>query len=120
MKTVSLEDLKKGDLILVKWIDASDIKGSIGMHEARPEVHVKDWGVYLGIGGRAKQFLIVGKDVTEVHQDWGASRIPLDLIEEIVLVMPREEVARLIAEVQVLGPRRIRLRTYRREVIRPV
>jgi len=120
MKPVKVEDLNKGDLIIVKWVDASDIRGSLRMHEGSPEVHVKDWGVYLGVGGRTKKFIIVGKDVTEVHQDWGATRIPLDIIEEIVLVMPRDQVADFITEVQILGPRRIRLRKYRREVIKPV
>lgn len=120
MRPVKLEDLKKGDLILVKWFDASDIRGSLTEHQSKPEVHVKDWGVFLGISGRLHQFVIIGKDVSEVHQDWGATRIPLDLVEEIVLIMPHNEVAKFIAEVQVLGPRRIRLRKYRREVIKPV
>jgi len=120
VKPVKLEDLKKGDLILVKWIDASDIKGSLTEHESKPEVHVKDWGIFLGVSGRMHRFLIIGKDVTEVHNDWGATRIPVGLVEEIVLIMPRDDVVRYIAEVQALGPRRIRLRKYRREVIKPV
>jgi hypothetical protein len=73
VKPVKLEDLKKGDLILVKWIDASDIKGSLTEHESKPEVHVKDWGIFLGVSGRMHRFLIIGKDVTEVHNDWGAT-----------------------------------------------
>jgi len=114
MKPVKIEDLQKGDLIVVFWTDASDIHGSLKEHEGSPEVVVKDWGLYLGVSGRKRKFLIVGKDVTEVHQDWGATRIPLELVDEIRLILPREEVMRYIAEVATLTGRRVRLRRYER------
>jgi len=116
MKSVKLEDLQKGDMILVKWVDASDIRGTLQEHAGRPEIHVKDWGIFLGVSGQKRQFLLIGKDVTEVQNDWGATRIPLELVEEVVLLMPREQVMKSIAEVQILA-RRIRLRRYRRERI---
>ena len=114
MKTVKIEDLKKGDLIVVFWNDASDEHGSLGEHEVSPEVKVKDWGLYLGVSGRKHKFLIIGKDVTEIYHDWGASRIPLELVDEIRLVMPREQVMQYIAEVATLTGRRVRLRRYER------
>ena len=64
MKRVELSDLEKGDLILVRWLDASEIRCSVNEHEGNPEVYCKDWG---------------------------AARIPLELIDELVLVMPRGE-----------------------------
>ncbi len=112
MDIVKPEDLQKGDLIMVRWLDASEIRCSVDEHEGNPEMFCKDWGVYLGISGRKKRMLIVGKDVVEVQNDWGAARIPLELIDEIIRVMPRKEAVRAIREIQALG-RRVRLRKWR-------
>ena len=119
MKKVGIEEIEngtctKGSLIMVRWLDASDVKAMISEHEANPEAYCKDWGIYLGCSGRKKKLLILGKDVVEVHNEWGATRIPLDLIEEIVLVLPREEVMKAVREVQILG-RKVNLRKYRRK-----
>ena len=116
MEKVELENLKKGDLIMVRWLDASEIRCSMNEHEGSPEVYCKDWGVFLGVSGRKRQLLLVGKDVVEVHNDWGAVRIPLELVDEVVLVMPRGEVLRAIREIGALG-RRVRLRKYRRDEV---
>jgi len=111
MRRVNLEELRKGDLILVRWIDASDVKAPLREHEARPEVYVKDWGVYLGISGRRRRLLLLGKDVVEAQGEWGATRIPLELIEEVILLMPREETCRVIGEILKIA-RRVRLRRF--------
>jgi hypothetical protein len=42
----------------------------------------------------------------------GAARIPLDLVESVTRLMPRERVSQSIAEVQGLV-RRVRVRRYR-------
>ena len=118
--TANLEDLNKGDLIVVFWTDASDDRGSLREHEGYPDVRVKDWGLFLGVSGRKRRFIIIGKDVTEVYQDWGATRIPVDLVDDIQLILPQNEVVRYIAEVQTLTGRRVRLRKYRREGWRDV
>ena len=112
MDAVKPEDLQKGDLIMVRWLDASEIRCSVDEHEGNPEIFCKDWGVFLGVSGRKKRMLIVGKDVVEVQNDWGAARIPLELIDEIILVLPRKETVRAIREIQALG-RRVRLRKWR-------
>jgi len=83
-------------------------------HEGAPEAKVKDWGLFLGVSGRKRRFLIIGKDVIQVHQAWGAARIPLELVDEIRLVMSREKIIPFIAEVQTLTSRRVRLRKYER------
>ena len=59
--------------------------------------------------GSKRRFLIIGKDVAEGDREWGATRIPVELVEDIRLLMPREDVAVAITEVAALG-RRIRLR----------
>ena len=46
--------------------------------------------------------------------EWGATRIPLELVEEIILVVPRMDLVTVVQEVQTLG-RRIRLRRYSRK-----
>jgi len=116
VERVEIGDLEKGDLIMVRWLDASELRCSVDEHEGSPEVYCKDWGVYLGVSGRKRRLLLVGKDVVEVHNDWGAVRIPVELVDEVLLVMPRGEVLRAIREVGVLG-RRVRLRRFRRDEI---
>lgn len=114
MEKVSIEDLEKGDLIIVRWLDASDVSATLREHEKTPETLCKDWGIYLGVSGRERQFIIIGKDVVVTQSEWGASRIPLELVEEIVRLMSREQVMEAIGEVSKLG-RRVRVRRYSRE-----
>ena len=114
MEKVSIEDLEKGDLIIVRWLDASDVSATLKEHERTPETLCKDWGIYLGVSGRERQFIIIGKDVVVTQSEWGASRIPLELVEEIVRLMSREQVMEAIGEVSKLG-RRVRVRRYSRE-----
>ena len=105
---------RKGDLVIVRWTDASDQKGAIEDHLGNPGVLCKDWGIYLGVTGRKRRFLLIGKDVVEVHNRWGATRIPLELVEEVTVLLSRGSVVEDIREVQVLG-RRVTLRRGRRE-----
>jgi len=112
---VELEELRKGDLIIVCWTDASDIRGALELHEGSPEITVKDWGLYLGVSGRKRRFILIGKDVIEVHHHWGAARIPVELVDEIRRILTRDEVSAYVAEVQTLTGRRVRLRRYERE-----
>jgi len=119
LRRVSVEEIERGELprgsfIMVRWLDASDIRAQLSEHEASPEAYCKDWGIYLGCSGRKKRMLILGKDVVEVHNEWGATRIPLELVEEVVLILPRDEMMKAIREVQILG-RRVSLRKYKRK-----
>lgn len=117
MKKIPLQDLEngkliKGSMILIRWLDASNKKAHLKEHETSPEIHCKDWGIYLGISGRSKKMLLLGKDLVEMFNEWGASRIPLDLIVELYLILTREQVLNFLAEVSVLG-RRVNLRKTR-------
>jgi len=112
MKQVNLEDLEKGDFVIVKWRDASEMRARLEQHEL-PDVFVKDWGIYLGTTGVKKRYAVIGKDVVEMWNEWGAARIPIELINEIVLVMKREELLGVITEILALT-RRIKLRRYTR------
>jgi len=101
VRRVSLEEIERrelprGSFIMVRWLDASDIRARLSEHEASPEAFCKDWGIYLGCSGRKKRMLILGKDVVEVHNEWGATRIPLELIEEVVLILPRDEMMKAV------------------------
>ena len=113
---IERDELPKGCLIMVRWLDASDRRAPLGDHVASPEVVCKDWGIYLGCSApdaQGRKLLILGKDVVEVHNEWGATRIPLYLIDEVLVILPREEVVKAVREVQVLG-RRVNLRRYER------
>lgn len=113
--TVDLDNVEKGDLVVVRWIDASDHRATLEEHIGSPETSCKDWGLYLGVTGAKRRFLLLGKDVVEVQNEWGATRIPLELVEEVTVLLPKTKVMGLIREVQVLG-RRVRLRRSRRDV----
>jgi len=88
MRTVKLEKLQKGDLIVVKWFDASELRGGLNQHE-KPEVAVYEWGIFLGMRGQKQRHLLLGKDNIKNWGEWGVTRIPLSLIEETWLLMPR-------------------------------
>lgn len=113
------EQLQKGDLVVVRWTDASDTTATLEEHQGTPETTCKDWGIFLGISGTKHRFIIVGKDVAEANREWGATRIPVELVEEILLILPASEVRRAIAEIDTLS-RRIRLRKHRRGEARDV
>ncbi len=119
MKTITVdeiarEELPKGSFIMVRWLDASDTRANLSDHVASPEVTCKDWGVFLGCSGKKHKLLILGKDVVEIHNEWGATRIPLGLVEEVVLILPRDEMMKAVSELQILG-RRVSLRKYKRK-----
>jgi len=100
-------------LIIVRWNDASEIRAALNQHTQEPSVHVKDWGVFLGVTGKKRKHIVIGKDVVEVFNDWGAARIPVELINNITLIMRRDELIKVIVEIQALT-RRVRLRKYAR------
>ena len=87
MREVSIDDLKKGDLILVKWYDASELRAKLEEH-LDPEVAIWEWGIFLGIRGRKRKHLLLGKDHARKWNEWGAARIPLSLIDKIYLLIP--------------------------------
>lgn len=112
MKQIKLEELEKGDLVIVRWCDASEIRAKVEQHE-QPEVYVKDWGVYLGVTGVKRRYVVVGKDVVETWSEWGATRIPVELINDFTLILRGSEIVSAIAEIKTLT-RRVRLRKYLR------
>ena len=112
VKRVELEDLRRGDLIIVRWRDASDTRGFI--EDFGSPQWCKDWGFYLGVVGRKHLEICISKDVAEGHPAWGVSRIPVELIDEIWLWIPCEETKKLVPELNFSG-RRFRTRRYSRE-----
>jgi hypothetical protein len=115
MKTVNPAELQKGDLIVVRWFDASELRGRLNQHE-KPEVAVYEWGIYLGTRGQKQKHLLLGKDHIKNWDEWGVTRIPVSLIDEVKLLMPRSY-QRLFPNVilkkikirRTLSPGRIRL-----------
>ena len=116
MKRVSVDDLQRGDFVIVRWRDASDIRGF--MEEFGETCWMKDWGFYLGVVGR-HPMLVLSKDIVEGKKAWGVSRIPVELIGEVWLVLPCVDTVELVPELSFQG-RRIKLRRYDRDDFREV
>jgi len=66
----------QGGPVILRWLDASDLGGSISELVGSPEVYCKDWGVFLGVSGRKRRLMILGKDVVEVHNEGGNPDTP--------------------------------------------
>lgn len=113
-KSEALKGLEKGDLIVARWTDASDKRARLEEHIGDPGTLCKDWGIYLGATGTRRQFLLIGKDIVEVQNQWGATRIPLELVEDVQVILPRIKVLGCIREVLALG-RKVMIRKRRRE-----
>jgi len=87
MKRSMLKQLKsfeRGDYIRVTWFDASEANGPLRNHK-KPECIVDEWGIFLGVEGDPKH-LLLGKHYVHIDKVWAATRIPLSLIEKIVVV----------------------------------
>jgi hypothetical protein len=91
------------------WLRNFNHNTTLEEHEVSPETSCKEWGVYLGVSGSKRRFILVGKDVVMAHNEWGATRILLGLVDGVELILPREQVVQMIEEARGLG-RRIRLR----------
>jgi len=88
MRTVKPEEIQRGDLIMVRWFDASEMRAKLNQHE-NPEVAVWEWGIFLGVRGIKQKHLLLGKEHVEGWNEWGAARIPISLIDRILLLTPR-------------------------------
>jgi hypothetical protein len=113
LKVVSVNDLRKGDLVVVKWIDASELRLPLDEHRRNPEASVKDWGVYAGISGRKLKLTLLAKDMVERHGECGVTRIPLKLIQEIMVLESAEDLERYIPKSSFLA-RRVKVRKHMR------
>ena len=88
MKPVNLKDLKPGDLIWVKWYDASEFRGVIVPEDSRYDMPVYVIGIYIGVKGRDRKHIIVAKEKLPEPGEWNADVIPIEMIDNIRLVIP--------------------------------
>jgi len=88
-KQVKIEDLHPGDLILCKWFDASIDKGRLPEVPAAYDNPIWAIGYFLGVKGLKRQHLILGKSKLSDPGEWEADRIPIELIEYIILIEPQ-------------------------------
>jgi len=89
-KAVSLAALQKGDLIQIEWSDASEVRARLSEHYESPEATVYEWGIFLGVSERKKrQYLLLGKEVALPWKEWGAVRVPLDILDKIHIIKPK-------------------------------
>lgn len=87
LKSVRVEDLHKGDLIQIEWSDASEVRARLSEHYENPEATVYEWGVFLGVSKRRKrQYLLLGKELALPWKDWGAVRVPVNILDKIYII----------------------------------
>ena len=82
-----IENLQFGDLIFLRWGDASlDISKLPSDHEVEAPVYA--WGVFLGVRGRKRKHLLLGKSKPPPTEYWEADRIPVPLIDYVTVIIP--------------------------------
>ncbi len=87
MNRVILRQLRAcqmGDLLCLRWYDASEESCTLGEHSA-PEIVVAEYGVFLGIEGNPRHVLI-GKFYVPKDRKWHATRIPLSSIHSFEVI----------------------------------
>jgi len=87
MKSVTVEDLRVGDLVIVVWLDASRDMARLP-DDREVEARIHSWGVFLGVRGRTYKHILLGHAKPPMKDNWDADRIPLPMIECIILVVP--------------------------------
>jgi len=87
---VDIDALQKGDLIQIEWSDASEVRARLSEHRKNPEATVYEWGVFLGLSKmRRRQYLLLGKEVALPWKEWGAVRVPIDILDKIHIIKPQ-------------------------------
>jgi len=83
-----LENLSKGDLILVEWTDAS-IGKSLGTGLA-VDVPVKSWGIFIGILGKRSKHIVIAQNNFQYSDglyDIDYTAIPVGWAEKVTLIV---------------------------------
>jgi len=86
VRKVSLNELKPGDLIAIKWSDAWAAE-EIPRNEKDYDIIWVEWGAFLFIRGKIKRHLVMAynKKPGDIMQ-WSFTAIPVELILEIHLI----------------------------------
>ena len=85
MKEVKISELQLGDLIFVRWNDASiDTARLPTDQEVESPVHTV--GIFLGIRGLKHKHLLLGRSKLSMPQYWEADRIPVEMIDFVMLI----------------------------------
>ena len=87
LREVTLEELHVGDLIFVSWNDASMDVGKLPDDDSVAAL-MRTVGVFLGVRGRKRRHLLLGRSKVPIPQFWEADRIPVQLIDQIILLFP--------------------------------
>ena len=65
---VSVEGLEIGDLVEVRWLDASEARTSLSVPEREFDTPVRSIGVFGGVrGSRARHIIIIKEAVSYTH-----------------------------------------------------
>jgi len=86
LSKVKVEDLQFGDLISVEWLDASEIRSRLPKGDVHYDTPVCVVGFFCGVKGKRKRHLVIVKEKLPLD-NFNADFIPVDLIDNIVLIM---------------------------------
>ena len=88
MREVTLEQVHVGDLIFLSWNDASMDVGKLPDDDSVAAL-MRTVGIFLGVRGRKHKHLLLGRSKVPIPQFWEADRIPVQLIDQIFLLIPK-------------------------------
>ena len=86
-RVVKVEELEVGDLIEVRWLDASEARTSLSLPDREFDTPVRSIGVFGGLRGSRTKHIIVIKEEFAVAEtpEYHYNAIPVDMVEAIVL-----------------------------------
>lgn len=90
-REVRVEELELGDLIEVRWLDASEARTTLSLPEREFDTPVRSIGVFGGLRGSRVKHIIVIKEEFAIGEapEYHYNAIPLGMVEKIVLARRR-------------------------------
>lgn len=78
-----VKSLQLGDLVRVRWFDASKGEAHIDKDSQSPiqfDIPVTSWGVFLGVVGEKTKHILLIRDHFQMHEDLGVYDIDFNVV----------------------------------------
>jgi len=78
-----VKSLQLGDLVRVRWFDASKGEAHIDKDSRSPiqfDIPVTSWGVFLGVVGEKTKHILLIRDHFQMHEDLGVYDIDFNVV----------------------------------------
>jgi len=78
-----VKSLQLGDLVRVRWFDASKGEARIDKDSQSPiqfDIPVTSWGVFLGVVGERTKHILLIRDHFQMHEDLGVYDIDFNVV----------------------------------------